>query len=105
MINCYSIRVTAQKLRWVRNGTCGVLGSSNLKVIAMDSNLLECKCLSCIFGCLEINERIVTVTANPNTDYWLVLKDPHVLAHLLQSTVEKLHELHVSEVLRDIPDV
>jgi hypothetical protein len=99
------IRIPAKQLRRVRDGPGGILGSSNLEIVSMNSNLLESEGLSCIFGSLEVNEGIVAVSADPHTDHWLILEDADFLAHLLEGTIKELHQLHISQVLRDVADI
>lgn len=71
----------------------------------MNGNLLESERLGCIFSGLEVNECIVAVSAYPNTNHGLILEDTDFLAHLLEGTIKELHQLHISQVLRDVADV
>ena len=71
----------------------------------MNGNLLEGEGLGCILSRLEVNEGIVAVSAYPHTDHGLILEDADFLAHLLEGTIKELHQLHISQVLRDVADV
>ena len=71
----------------------------------MNGYLLESEGLGCILSGLEVDEGIVAVSADPNTDHWLILEDADFLAHLLEGTIKELHQLHISQVLRDVADI
>jgi len=71
----------------------------------MNGNLLESEGLGSILSGLEVNEGIVAVSANPHTDHRLILEDADFLAHLLKGTIKELHQLHISQVLRDVADI
>ena len=71
----------------------------------MNGNLLESEGLGSILSGLEVNEGIVAVSANPHTDNGLILEDADFLPHLLKCTIKELHQLHISQVLRDVADI
>ena len=71
----------------------------------MNGNLLESEGLGSILSGLEVNEGIVAVSANPHTDNGLILEDADFLAHLLKGTIKELHQLHISQVLRNVADI
>ena len=87
MVHSDCIRIPAKQLRRVRDRSSGILGSPYLEVVSMNGNLLESEGLGCILSRLEVNEGIVAVSADPNTDHRLILEDADFLAHLLEGTI------------------
>ena len=105
MLNRDATWVSAEKLCGVRDRPGSVLGSSNFQIVAMDSNLLKSKCLSCVFSCIKVYECIVAISTDPNSNYWHVLEETHIFPHLLQSTIEKFHKFYITQVQWDISDI
>jgi hypothetical protein len=62
----------------------------------MVSNLLKSESLSGILCSFEINESIMAISAYPHAHYWQILKDLNIFSHLLESTIQELHQLNVS---------
>lgn len=73
----------------------------------MDLNLLEDEGLSGLLSRSKVCERVVAFTGDPTShDRVSILEDLlNILAKLLQSRIQKFHELLRGEVLRDVANV